>query len=153
MSAAQALAFVERHGVVCEAARRGAISPLVDAVAGEPVRGNWWSHARSREIFAATRTVRDSADVLVCRLVDGKITFVHRRLWAAMVRLVDRIDMSRLARLREVHSASGKHIVEEVPFPQWVPRSVAFEAKGLSEMEALAALGDAHASCFPKFVG
>ena len=41
------------------------------AVAGERGRGNWWSHPMSHQIFALTRLLRDSADVLVCRLVDG----------------------------------------------------------------------------------
>ncbi len=39
-----------------------------------------WSHPRSLEIYAATRVVRDSPDVLVCRLLAGKATFVHWRL-------------------------------------------------------------------------
>jgi hypothetical protein len=143
LSAAQAPAFVERHGLVCEASRRGAIPSLVDAVAGQPVHGNWWSHARRREIFAATRAVRASADVLVCRLIDGKITFVHRRLWPALLRLAERIDRSRLARLREIHSVRGKHIIEEIPFPEWAPRQVVIEARGLSEVQAQAELGQA----------
>ena len=141
--------MVERHGLVCEAVRRGAIPSLVDAVAGETVMGNWWSHGSSREIFAATRAVRASPEVLVCRLIDGKITFVHRRLWPALVRLADRIDASRLARLNEVHSASGKHLIEEAPFPEWVPQNVASEAQSLSESQALAALGQAAFSLSP----
>jgi hypothetical protein len=120
----QALAFVERHGIVCEASRRGAIRSLVDHIAGGTVRGNWWSHPRSRAIFAATRVVRDSPEVLVCRLVDGKITLVHRRLWPSLVRIADRFEASRLARLREVHSASGRHVIEQTPFPDWLPADV-----------------------------
>jgi len=137
---AKALAFVERHGVVCEASRRGAIPSLVDEVAGEAVRGNWWSHPRSSEIFAATRAVRDTPDVLVCRLVDGKVTFVHRQLWPALLRIADRFDAKRLTRLHEVHSASGKHVIEEIPFPDWVPAKVFATARQLSETDALARL-------------
>ncbi|HET7778064.1 MAG TPA: hypothetical protein VFL07_05890, partial [Rudaea sp.] len=121
MTPAQAVAFVERHGVVCEASRRNRILSLVDEIAGEPVRGNWWSHPRSRTIFAATRAVRDSPDVLVCRLVDGRITFVHRRLWPALVRIAGRLDPARIARLHEVHGASGRHAIEQTPFPDWLP--------------------------------
>jgi len=137
---ANALAFVERHGIVCEASRRRAIPSLVDEIAGEAVRGNWWSHPRSRAIFAATRAVRDSADVLVCRLVDGKITFLHRQLWTALVRIAVRFDAKQLARLREVHSASGKHVIEEMPFPDWVAAEVFATARQLSEADALARL-------------
>ena len=140
MTPDEALAFVERHGIVCEASRRGGVPSLVDAIAGEAVRGNWWSHPRSRAIFAATRAVRDSPDVLACRLVDGKITFVHRRLWPALVRIADQFGPARLARLHEVHSASGKHAIEQTSFPDWVPADVLAAAGNLSKADALAEL-------------
>ena len=142
MTPTAALAFVERQGIVCEAARRGGIPSLVDEIAGEPVRGNWWSHARSRQIFAATHAVRDSPDVLVCRLVDGKITFVHRRLWPALLRMAGRFDAKRLARLHEVHSVSGKHVIKQTPFPDWVPVGVLAAANQLKEHDALVQLKD-----------
>jgi hypothetical protein len=140
MTPAQALDFVERHGVVCEAAHRGAIPVLTEAVAGETLRGNWWSHPRSRPIFATTRALRESPQVLVCRIVDGKISFVHERLWPALVRAATHFPAKHLARVREVHSDSGKHIVEETPFPDWIPAKVAAAAKQLTLQQALAAL-------------
>jgi hypothetical protein len=140
MTPAQALVFVERYGVVCEAARRGSIPVLTEAVAGETLRGNWWSHPRSREIFAATRAVRESPQVLVCRVVDGKISFVHERLWPALVRAAKRFPAGNLAREREAHSASGKHVIEETPFPEWVPAKIDAAAKRMSLPQAVAAL-------------
>lgn len=137
MTPAEAVAFVEHHGVVCEAARRGTIPSVVDEVAGESVRGTWWSHPRSKAIFAITRALRDSPEILVCRLVDGKITFVHRRLWPALVRIADHFDAARLARLREVHSATGKHIIQRTSFPDWVPAEVLATGRQLSEADAL----------------
>ena len=136
----QALAFIDRHGIVCEAARRGGIASLVDAIAGEAVRGNWWAHPKARVIFALTRAVRDAPAVLVCRLVDGKITFIHERLWPALVRAADEFPARRLSRTREVHSAGGKHIVEETPFPAWVPVKVIAQARRLSEADARQAM-------------
>src|SRR3989442_15991096 len=85
MTSGQALAFIREHGVVLEAAR-GPVPSLAEVIAGEPVRGSWWSHPKSHQIFAVTRAVRESDDVLVCRLIRGKVTFVHRRLCAALVR-------------------------------------------------------------------
>lgn len=135
----QALAFIREHGVVLEAAR-GPVPSLAACIAGEPVRGSWWSHPRGREIFAVTRAVRGSDEILVCRFIAGKITFVHRRLWPALVRASDHLAAERLARLREIHTASGRHGIEEVPFPDWVPSSVGAAARRLSEEAALAAL-------------
>ncbi|MEP7042459.1 MAG: hypothetical protein ABI843_05320 [Dokdonella sp.] len=141
MNAAQALAFVERHGVVLEAARHRAIACLADSIAGEPIRGSWWSHPRSREIFAITRTLRDSAELLVCRLVDDKITFAHRRCWPALVRLSARLPSARLARVREVHTEGGRHRIEQTPYPAWLPRDTAAAAQRLTDAEAIATLG------------
>lgn len=141
LNVAQALAFIERHGVVCESARRHAIPALADAIAGEAIRGNWWSHAKSREIFAITRAVRDAPEILVCKLVDDKVTYVHERLWPALARLAERFARERLARVREVHTASGKHELQEAPFPDWVPKTVSAAAKRLSEAEAATLLG------------
>ena len=50
-------------------------------VAGEAVRGSWWTHARSHEIFAVLEAVADHKQVLITKLVSGKVTFVHRKLW------------------------------------------------------------------------
>jgi hypothetical protein len=138
MTSRRALAFIRKHGVVLESAR-GPVPSLAALTAGEPVRGSWWSHPKSHEIFAVTRAVRDSEDVLVCRLIDGKITFVHRRLWPALVRAAGRLPSAHLSQLREVHTSSGRHVTKEVPFPDWVPPRVHAAARTLSEEAALAA--------------
>jgi hypothetical protein len=140
MTAAQALAFIEQHGIVLESARNPTILSLAEAIAGEPLRGGWWSHPKGRAIFAATRAVRDSPAVLVCRLIDGKITFVHARVWPALVRLADRFPAPALDRVREVHSETGAHRLENVRFPRWVPEQTAVAAKRLSEAQARTAL-------------
>jgi hypothetical protein len=137
MTSRQALAFIRKHGVVLEAAQ-GPVPSLAAVIAGGPLRGSWWSHPKSREIFAVTRAIRDSEDVLVCRLIKGKVTFVHRRLWPALVRAAGRLPSDRLSQVREVHTTSGRHATTEVPFPDWVPPSVRAAARRLSEGAALA---------------
>jgi hypothetical protein len=92
----QAIAFVRKHGVVLEAAA-GPVPSLAQAVAGGAIHGSWWTHPRRHEIFELTRAVRDSSDVLVCRLIEGKITYVHRRLWAPLVRVAQRFPRKRHA--------------------------------------------------------
>jgi hypothetical protein len=132
-----ALAFVKEHGVVLESGR-GPVPSLVEAITGEAIRGTWWGHPKAPAIFRATRAVRDSADVLVCRLVGGKITYVHRRLWPAVVRMADEIGPRRLDALREEHTESGAHKLVTEPFPAWVPDDVSRSAAKLSEIEARA---------------
>ena len=127
MTRRAALAFVRKHGVVLEAGR-GPVPSLADEIAGEPIAGSWWGHPQGRAIFELTRAVRDSTEVLVCRLVKGKITYVHRRLWPALVRAAPHLERAALAAIREVHTTGGKHVIERVPFPKWVPPEVKLEA-------------------------
>src|ERR1700704_3942153 len=111
-----ALAFVDEHGVVLESGR-GPVPSLAEAIAGKAIRGTWWKHPKGRAIFRATRAVRDFDDVLVCRLLGGKITYVHRRLWPALVRLAEEIGPGRLDAIREAHTKSGAHKLVRMAFP------------------------------------
>jgi len=123
------------HGVVLESAR-GSVPNLAETIAGGPIRGSYWNHPNSHEIFRCTRSLRASADVLVCRLVGGKVTFVHRRLWPAIVRLAERFKPDRIGAIREVHSPSGKHEVHSTAYPDWVTPDVRRAAEVLTVGEA-----------------
>ena len=137
---ARALAFVETHGVVLASAR-GAAPRLIDAIAGETIVGNWWSHPKANAIYAVLERASTSPDVLSCRLVDGKVTLVHRRLWPALVRIADRFAPQRIAQVRNEHTAAGHHVAQHVPFPEWVPADVSREAARIDADAALAAIG------------
>ncbi len=131
--------LIEEHGILLEAAI-GPISSVAELVAGEQISGSWWSHPAGNDIFLATRALRDSPDVLVCRLVNGKVTFIHRRLWPAIVTLAKDLGEAHLAQLHEEHSTGGRHVVHEIPFPDWVPSDIARRGKTMTEQEALAQL-------------
>jgi hypothetical protein len=141
VTATDAIAFVRSHGIILESAR-GRVPNLAEAAAGERIRGGWWGHPKGQVIFAATRAVRNSPDVFVCRLLGGKVTYIHRRLWPAVVRLAHKLDKDLLAAIREEHTASGSHHVVETPFPEWVPSEEWEAANGLTEEEALSQLGE-----------
>lgn len=135
------IAFVMSHGVVLESAR-GPVPNLAEAIAGERIHGSWWGHAKGHEIFEATRAVRASTDVLVCRLLGGKVTYIHCRIWPATIRLADQLDKDSLAAIREEHTPSGSHRIVETPYPEWVPKEVKELADRLSEEEAQSLLGE-----------
>lgn len=141
MTFREALAFVRKHGVVLASAK-GPVPRVTEAIVAGPVAGSWWSHPKGREIFRILRDLQESPDILVCRLVNGKITFVHRRLWPALVRVAERFELRRIAQVHEEHTDSGQHVTHEIAFPAWVPAEVMSEARRLSENEALQALGE-----------
>ncbi|HKG46285.1 MAG TPA: hypothetical protein VKB02_06140 [Pyrinomonadaceae bacterium] len=51
-------------------------------IAGDSLRGSWWTHERAHTIFAVNEMIEDHPDVLITKLISKKVTFVHRELWA-----------------------------------------------------------------------
>src|SRR4026208_215350 len=130
MTSKQALAFVRAQRIVLESAR-GPVPSLAEAIAGEPIRGRWWAHPKGNDIFRLSRAIRASPEVLVCRLVSGKVTYVHRRVWSALVALAGRFPLERLTAIQEVHTPAGKHKLVVTPFPDWVPKEILRAARKL----------------------
>lgn len=84
---AQALTLLTKHRVMTLAgAGTGHVPSLVSEIAGTPVRGSWWGHPKGRVIFRIAEALADHSDVLVLKLVEDKVTFVHRALWPALYR-------------------------------------------------------------------
>jgi hypothetical protein len=136
MTAMEPMLALVKHGMLLESAR-DPIPNVAEMVAGGPIRGSWWSHPSSHAIFDALNVLADSPDVVRTRLVNGKVTLIHRRLWPALARLADRLPVERLAAIHEEHTASGAHRKREQPFPEWVPEDVELAARYLSEDEAV----------------
>jgi hypothetical protein len=108
----------------------------VEAILGQPIKGSWWGHPSGHGIFSVLQELGESSDLLFCRLVEGKVTLVHRRLWPALVKLERRFTRQQLAQVQQEHTPSGKHVNRTVDFPAWVPESVQTEARAMSEKEA-----------------
>jgi len=58
---------------------------LASLVTGGPVHGSWWAHPGSKQIFAVLKELSAHPDVLVVKLIEGKNTLVHRRVWPELV--------------------------------------------------------------------
>src|ERR1700694_1189511 len=98
-TARRALSLVEKTGVALESGR-GPVPNLIDAIAGAPVTGQWAAHPQGKRMMELVRSVRQSPDVLVCKLVQNRATLVHRRLWPALVRLAPGAGANVLTRIR-----------------------------------------------------
>ncbi len=70
---ARTLAELERIGLLMQ-----------HDAAGESIRGSWWSHPRANDIYDLLQEFRRESGNLSVKLVNGKLTFVHRRLWPAL---------------------------------------------------------------------
>lgn len=140
-SGAQWVKFVQKHGVVLASAR-GPVPSVAEAVAGEPIVGSWWAHPKGNQIFDALSAIDDSPDIRCFKLVDGKVTFVHRAVWPALVRLGREGVLSgeQLAAVQQEHTETGEHRNVITAFPDWVDPETGAQADDLSADQARAKL-------------
>lgn len=54
-------------------------------VTARRIKGSWWGDPAGQEIFAVSEMLSDHADITVTKLISGKVTFVHRKLWQKLV--------------------------------------------------------------------
>jgi len=135
MTLHQAMDFIRYHGVVLQSAK-GLEPSLVFRIVGGPIYGSWWGHPMGSEIYALTKAIDESKAVLVCTLANGKITYIHRRLWPAFVRMAAKFPGNALDKVQQVHLPSGRHQRQDIPFPDWVSETVFDSARRLSTPEA-----------------
>jgi hypothetical protein len=80
-SAERLVAAIERHGILL--VHDASLPSATAVVAGAPVAGSWWAHELAHVIYDALQEA--DRDALRVKLVGGKVTFVHRRLWPELV--------------------------------------------------------------------
>lgn len=104
-------AALEQHGLVLQTDAR--LPNVCALVTGAPIRGSWWAHPRSHDIFRVNCALAEHPDVLVIKLVSAKVTYVHRALWPHIVAIgrarapwqLERISPAALKLLKEVGRA------------------------------------------------
>jgi hypothetical protein len=74
-----ALQTLRRLGLLLETDAR--LPSVAGLIAGEPISGSWWSHPSGQKIFTALGQFEDHRDVMFTKLISGKVTLVHRKLW------------------------------------------------------------------------
>ena len=79
-----AFELLERNGLLLV---WGKEIPDVGGVVAATRKGSWWSSPLAQEIFDINERLSDHPDVTVTKLVAGKVTFVHRKLWRKLVAL------------------------------------------------------------------
>ena len=133
---------------------------VVGIITGESLSTSWWSHPRGQDIFACLESIEDEA--IATNLINGKVTFVDKRLWPAVVAIGSSGEPWQTAGLgrhpkpkevkerllqfaEEVHTDSGRHETRLKPWGDFARErgvvTIAAEA-ALAEIEAAAmALG------------
>jgi hypothetical protein len=79
-------------------------------ISGGGTVGSWWADAEAQTIFAVNQMLEDHPDVLVMKLLFGKVTFIHRELWGHVYSIGVARDEWQLDRL----SANAKSLLEKL---------------------------------------
>jgi hypothetical protein len=106
-----ALALLARERVLTLVPAGRPVS-LIVAIVGAPIAGSWWGHPAGKLIFRCATALEESPDVLVAKLVAGKVTFVHRPLFAPLYRVLT--DPARVAAATGSLSAAARRLFERV---------------------------------------
>src|SRR5712691_1996786 len=77
------LAVLERDGLLLVS--DPLLPSLTSLVVGVPIGGSWWGHPRGNEIYHLLNELAEQPQVLMVKLISAKVTFVHQRLWPAVV--------------------------------------------------------------------
>jgi hypothetical protein len=68
---------LERAGLLLQA--DGELPSVASLVAGEAIRGSWWSHPRAHAIYDVCVTLGEREDLVSVKLLKGKVTHVAGR--------------------------------------------------------------------------
>jgi hypothetical protein len=126
----RALRLLEQDGLLLLHDRT--LPSLSGLVAKTPVSGSWWGHRDGNAIYAVATAFEEHADVLACKLVDGKVTFVHRRLWPALIA----VGRARAPWQMQALSPSARALLERVERDGRVRPSGRDESRDARSLEA-----------------
>jgi hypothetical protein len=68
-------------------------------VAGGPIKGSWWGHPLGHDLYRLLGEFGRGSGLLSAKLVNGKITYVHPRLWQAFLKLARHDESVRMRAL------------------------------------------------------
>ncbi|MEB3328727.1 MAG: hypothetical protein VKQ33_05795 [Candidatus Sericytochromatia bacterium] len=113
-----------------------ALPCLATLVAGEPIRGSWWGHPAGKTIYALADELQRRPDVMVVKLVGGKLTYVHERLWPALLAVAMAGEPWQQTKLSPESKwlltrvgAQGRIRLDQMLHADWAARDLARAAK------------------------
>ena len=77
------VAAIDKHGLLLLQDKQ--LPSVVGLLTGEAVPDRGGAHPMSHRIFACLQQLPHRRDSTSVHLIDGKVTFVHRRLWPALL--------------------------------------------------------------------
>lgn len=104
----EALAELNRRGLLL--VHDNAFPSLTRLTIGEAVRGSWWAHPLSNDVYMVSQRLQHCGEVAMIKLVSGKETYLHRQWWPHLVA----IGISRQAWQLDGLPGSASELLAEV---------------------------------------
>jgi hypothetical protein len=104
----QVLRELKKHGLLLQTDAQ--LPNVASLFASEAVHGSWWKHPRAQEIFVGLNQLEDHQDVLFTKLLSGKVTLVHRRLWRELLSIASSGESWQLRKL----SSAANFLLQKV---------------------------------------
>jgi hypothetical protein len=102
---------LERYGLLLEHDK--ALPSVTSIVAGEPISGSWWGHALGHQIYDLIGRLEQRSGRLSTKIINGKVTYVHARLWPAFLSIAQADPAARLSAVSAdaaaLHATVHKH--------------------------------------------
>jgi hypothetical protein len=89
------------------------LASFTTLVAGQPIGGSWWGHPLGHDIYDLLGEFERGSGALSAKLVSGKITYVHPRLWPAFLRLAQHDEDARALGLSPWAMSLRKLVLEK----------------------------------------
>jgi len=102
------LVRLSEHGLLLQQDKR--LASVIGVIVGGPLAGSWWSHPRGRHIFRCLEQLLGHPDVLLTRLIGGKVTYLHRKLWPAFLSVATAAEPWQRRRL----SREGRQLLRRI---------------------------------------
>lgn len=99
---------LERYGLL--PAHDTLIPSVSNLVAGRPIRGSWWGDPAGRQIYLVLNALGDN--VAWSKLIGGRVTLVHPRLWGALSAVGEQEADWQYAGLGEIERAALRVVRE-----------------------------------------
>jgi hypothetical protein len=74
---------LKAHGMLLKQDKR--VPSVVGIVTGESLRGSWWGHPQSHQIFSILAILAEDEEIVLTKLLHRKDTLIHRQLWPALL--------------------------------------------------------------------
>ncbi len=111
---------LKKYGFLLESDPR--LPSVCASITGESLKSSWWSHPMAQVIFDVNEQLEDHQDIVITKLVAGKVTFVHRSTWPHLTSIGtsrENWQMSKLSvsarRLLALVDERGSVITNELP--------------------------------------